>query len=243
MELYWFLPAPLMQTALQQDDCNHPHCHCSNYSHSRRSRRTVDDILPGCSASTAMQPLYAPFTLACSQSQWPTPRVYCKLICSSRGTAGTFTIVPLGYRQHPNAKLTGGAWMQAYMPALSWPKVDGRLLANSAVVQATAPMHAHGAWTNLPLRNPAPQPLARLAQSALSLQRAGQFAFPGMRGRGSSLTRAGSGMSAQHVPSLDIVPPNAEGNPPLQGSHLWCHYLQQKVQFPEVQHTKSQLYI
>ena len=44
VELHWFLPAPLMQTALQQDDCNHPHCHCSNHSHSRRSRRTVDDI-------------------------------------------------------------------------------------------------------------------------------------------------------------------------------------------------------
>ena len=44
VEVNWFLPAPLMPTALQQDDCNHPHCHCSKHSHSRRSRRTVDDI-------------------------------------------------------------------------------------------------------------------------------------------------------------------------------------------------------
>ena len=76
------------------------------------------------------------------------PTVYCKLTCSSRGTAGTFTIVPLGYRQHPDARLTGGVWMQAYTPALSQPKVGSQLLANFAVVQATALAHALGAWTN-----------------------------------------------------------------------------------------------
>ena len=38
--------------------------------------------------------------------------------------------------------------MQAYTPALSQPKVGSQLLANFAVVQATALAHALGAWTN-----------------------------------------------------------------------------------------------